>query len=628
MPTDRTRCRWVFLVLLAALGTAGQAPAEPRIELAEFSIRPMALRLGESFEIRARAVAVGVPLGSFVLRTADDARREDAIPGFPLYSGGKYYVAENGQYLLKDNGSLDRDARQGAFAIEISTKGWREGVTRFAFFASRRPSEGPFVAARHDFAVAVRGDRVLIEDLGASGLNQSRAIKGFDVRPATVAAGEPVDVSLQVATAAFQGIRIGDPFFIDAADTLPGFSYDPEKKRSFYGDQPDRLIADNGRLDRDQAAGAIAIRWNTEGWRVGVHHFLLELAGISGSTIDQRSFAVKVRGPNDRLEVTVEESHSFASGTHFGRFLPLRGGPLLCDDRISLDQGRTWQSGTGGFGAGGGQLADGSILGLEYRCLPEEGSEGWYRCEKSVSAGGARLFEKGQARLFVPEAKAAMGHGFHPGPLFMRSIIERGDGSLVALMAGWFKSDTALCPYGRGRPYSRSYVCESTDRGATWRYLTTIGYDRIGSEGYNEGSMRRLPSGQWLAVLRTGNERDANCQDNPIMWSVSHDEGRTWSPPERTGLEGAYPSLAVLSDGRVAISYGRPGAMLAFSSDGGRTWTDPTCVDATPYSGYTDVVELSPGVLLVGFGAQAFLDPKTGERSDQLRLARVRYRQR
>ena len=68
--------------------------------------------------------------------------------------------------------------------------------------------------------------------------------------------------------------------------------------------------------------------------------------------------------------------------------------------------------------------------------------------------------------------------------------------------------------------------------------------------------------------------------------------------------------------------------MLVFSADGGRTWTDPTCVDAAPYSGYTDVVELGPGALLVGFGVPGYLDPATNSRDDQLRLARVRYEKR
>jgi Neuraminidase (sialidase) len=85
--------------------------------------------------------------------------------------------------------------------------------------------------------------------------------------------------------------------------------------------------------------------------------------------------------------------------------------------------------------------------------------------------------------------------------------------------------------------------------------------------------MRRLLSGNLVAVLRTVNDRD--CQDNPIMWSISRDEGQSWSAPQRTGVDGAYPSLAVLSNGRVVMSYGRPEIMLIFSDDGGRTWTAP-----------------------------------------------------
>lgn len=325
------------------------------------------------------------------------------------------------------------------------------------------------------------------------------------------------------------------------------------------------------------------------------------------------------------LEVTVEQSEPFSAGTHFGKFIKLRDGTILCGEKRSTDGGKTWTPVAGGFGSGGEELRDGSIIGLEYRCLPIEDKVGWYSNTRFVSKDAGRTFAQDLARFDVPEAKGAKGHAFHPGPLFMRSIIERKDGSLVALMAGWFKSDTEICPYGNERPYSRSYLCESTDRGATWKYLTTLGSGAIGSEGYNEGSMRRLPSGDWLAVLRTGNPNDRQHPDNPIMWTLSRDEGRTWSEPQRTGIIGVYPSLAVLSDGRVVMSYGRPGAFVVFSGDGGKTWTDPTRVDATRYSGYTDVLELSPGTLLVGFGTRGFLDPQTNTRSNQIRLARVRY---
>ena len=611
------------LCAMAAAGGTG-----PRITLAEFRIEPMALRAGDSFVVRARAVATGVRLGSFLLRTADEVAKQQTIPGFPLYANGKYYMAEDGRYFLMDNGKHDRDPRQGAFAVEVTTRGWKEGAHTFALFASCRPHKGPFVAARHDFAVAVKGRRVTIRDVGDSPLNSSRTITEFSVEPTAVEPGQPVRVSLRVRPPGLRAVQLTNPFYIAASEALAGFRYDAAKKKSFYGKRPDGTVADNGEADRDPARGRFVVEMATGGWPSGVHHLVLNAIGHSGTAVDYRAFAIKVSDPRDRLDVTVEPSARLGPGTHFGAFVRLRDGTLLCGDRLSQDGGRTWRGKTGGFGVGGVQLRDGSVLGLAYRCFPVKAKGGWYTVEKFVSGDNGRHFDKTQAQVHVPEARAAMGHGWHPGPLFMRSIVERADGSLVALMAGWFKSDTVPCPYGRGRSYSRTYVCESGGRGQTWRYLTTIGCAHIGSEGFNEGSMRRLPDGQWLAVMRTGNARDFKCQDNPIMWSVSRDEGRTWSPPKRTGLQGAYPALAVLGDGLLVIGYGRPGAMIAFSADGGRTWADRTCVDATPYSGYTGVVEIGAGQLLVGFGAQGYLDPRTGIRDNQLRLARVRYRRR
>jgi hypothetical protein len=600
-----SRCLGVGLLLPSGVATAAQ------IVLQDFSVVPVALHLGDSFVVRARAVTKNVKLGSFLLRTASEVKKGDFLPGFPLQSNRCCYVSEGGTIHLLDNGALDRDKAAGAFALEVSTKGWREGRCELAFFASNRPASGPFVAARHDFAVMVHGEQVTIEDLGGSSPARSVAITGFVVKPATVEAGQAVAMTVRFAPEKVARLQITNALFIGQTEVLPGFSYDPAKKKSVL-----EVPAQNGET---------AFRLDTAGWLRGAHHLLLQALSASGRAVDERPFAFQVRGPQDRRQITVEPPTLLGEGTHFGRFAKLSDGTLLCGEKLSRDGGRTWEDGTGGFGEGAEQLRDGHVIGLAYRCLPIKEKEGWYTVTRSLSPDGQR-FDRDEVQMFVPEAKGAMGHGPHVGPLFMRSILERKDGSLVAYMAGWFKSDVALCPYGHGRPYSRSYVCESADGGKTWRYLTTIGYEQIGSEGYNEGSMRCLPDGSWLAVMRTGNAHDLDCQDNPIMASFSRDEGRTWSKPQRTGLKGCYPSLAVLSDGSLVMSYGRPGAMIAFSGDGGRTWTDETCVDATVGSGYTDVVELEPGLLLVGFGTQGYFDGRTGERTDGLRLARVRCR--
>ena len=613
------------LVVLTSIGQVCLAQSGARIEFVDFRVEPAEVRLGDSFVIHARAVATGVELGSFILRTADEVDKDDTIPGFPLYSSDKYYMVDGGRYFLMDNGKLDENPEDGAVAIRIQTRGWTEGVRTFALFASRRPFEGRFIAARHDFAVIVEDDLVVIEKLGPAAAGGSRVITRFEIGPTTIDPGEPVTISLDVRPGAARQIELTDPYYIAPQDTLPGFRYVEDKKKSLY-EPPGILLEAKAKGTRKSASPSIVFTIDTADWPPGVHHLALNLLGRSGKPVDYRNFAVKVTGPADRLDVTVDQSYNFAPGTHFGRFIKLSDGTLLSEDKRSTDGGRTWLEQTGGFGVGGQQLADGRVLGMAYRCLPVEGKEGQYTVERFLSIDEGRSFEKTEAAVLVPEATAAMGHGPHVGPLFMRSIVERPDGSLVALMAGWFKSDKTPCPYGRGRPYSRTYVCESDADGRTWRYLTTIGYDRIGSEGYNEGSMRRLPGGELLAVMRTGSEKDPACHDNPIMWSTSRDEGRTWSDPRRTGVEGAYPALAALDDGLVVMSFGRPGAMIVFSADNGRTWTDPNVIDATPYSGYTDVVQTGPGELLLGFGTRDYLDAKTGYRQDQLRMARVRYR--
>ena len=601
------------------------AEPSPRIRLEEFRIEPMELRLGESFIIRAQAVATGTKLGSFLLRTANEVKPQDAPVGFTFHSGSLAYVAADGQQFLKDNGKLDHDPREGIFAIEVNTRGWKQGRQVFAFFASNRPAAGTFTAARHEFAVVVKGERVTIEDLGGAADGASGVITACTAEPAQVTPGQKVVVRVTLHSASVKGVQLTNPYYILEQQTLLGFCFDAAKKKSFFGAAQEAVIADNSSGDGDPAQGSIVLELATQGWPAGVHHLVLNAMGAANRVLNYRNFVIKVAGPRDQFRVSVEPSEMFSPGTHFEQFLPLREGAVLCAGKVSTDGGRQWQGPTGGFGVGGTQLKNGNVIGLEYRCLPLAGREGWYGTTRSISTDGGKHFTKTQAEFHVPEAKAAQGHGLHRGPLFMRSIIERQDGSLVALMAGWFKSDTALCPYGRGRPYSRSYVCESSDGGRTWCYLSTLGYAQIGSEGYNEGSMRRLPNGDWLAVLRTGNASDSKCQDNPIMWTRSRDEGRTWLEPARTGVQGAFPSLAVLPDGVVAMSYGRPGAMVVFSTDGGQAWTDPTCVDATPYSGYTSVTSLGAGELLVGFGVQHRLDSQTGQREDQLRLARVHY---
>ena len=113
--------------------------------------------------------------------------------------------------------------------------------------------------------------------------------------------------------------------------------------------------------------------------------------------------------------------------------------------------------------------------------------------------------------------------------------------------------------------------------------------------------MKKLPNNEIVAVLRTGNMTDSVCHDNPVMVSRSSDDGRSWKKPWRSGVNGAYPDVALLSDGMLALSTGRPGAYVLFSADNGDSWQDLTLVDAADHSGYTALIETRPGEILVAF---------------------------
>ena len=83
-------------------------------------------------------------------------------------------------------------------------------------------------------------------------------------------------------------------------------------------------------------------------------------------------------------------------------------------------------------------------------------------------------------------------------------------------------------------------------------------------------------------------------KDNPLCLFFSGDDGLTWSPPHRSGVDGVYPSLVVMSNGILACSYGRPGAKIMFSTDNGNTWTDHTSINVERYSGYSWIVAVGP----------------------------------
>ena len=600
----------VAIVTLNPLLTSNRVSAAA-IELTEVRIdRPDA----HSFRLTLAASGDGIEVGSYGMRTY--AKTSQDLPGFAARNGYQYLVSghsrTNANHMLLDGGPADENPSEGVVCVTVDTTGWPDGEYFFLAYADNRPAPGSYVTDKCLVYVAIADG-----ELGRTWIKGVRlAIKNLRVDPPEVDPGESFCVSAQYddpATGAME-FALTCPYTVGPEEVPPGFQYDADEKLCW--------------LKTAQPDGSFLV--STKGWEPGVHHLTL-LAGLAigkapPEMSEYRDFAVKVRG-NSRFEVTIESRTLLGPGTHFAEFCKLTDGSVLAHGKVSRDGGRTWQPLNQIPMAH--QLSSGEILGLGFHTEPVPGRPGHLVGTRFVSSDGGKTVQKEKILLHVPEATGGIGHAAVNGPLFYRSIIEQPDGTLLAAMYGWFRGDDVPVPGQAGSTYYRTFLVSSTDQGKTWAFLTTVAYDPgIGTEGYCEPAIRRLPDGDLLAMLRTGGNNRPFWQDNPLCQARSSDGGRTWAKPDRTGVEGVAPDLCVMSDGTLACSYGRPGADLMLSTDNGRTWTDHACIHPERYSGYTAVCEIEPGVLLYGYGVMNCLDENTGRRANQLWTARIRVKPR
>lgn len=636
----RIICSLNFILPMGFMSIYCFAASKPRIRITSFNLSHEVVSLGESFEVHITAETKGdVVIGSYVVRISHPVKKEEVLHGFDLYKNNRAYISEKGSNLLMDNGERDLDPQKGAFGIRINTADWPEGIHYLTIFAHNRPYRGSHIVDYHNFSATVKEGKVLLEDLGGRDAQPIDAFESFSVEPKVVDPGETFETRIKAAKSAPKVWRLHHPYTIPENETLPGFEFDKKARQAYYG-RNDVLI-DNGHEDLNPEDGILRVKLDTNGWPEGIHNFTIETAkdqavwrGPYNSGLDDyRDFAVKVRNPKDNLQVAVEPDRYFDEGTHFNTFFVLSNNRVICDNKYSDDKGYTWRKynndslkwGTSHAQTGimAHEFSDGTAIGLAYRTLPKEDKNGVFTGKLyETNDGGKTIQGPSEAMFYVPRAVGSQGHAYHPGPLFMRSIVETKDGSLLALMCGWFDTDTRESPV-KGQNYRRSFLCRSTDQGRTWEYYSTIAYEpNWGSEGWNEGSLRRLPNGNLIAALRSGSD-SAAWKDNPLCLFFSDDDGKTWSEPHRSGVDGVYPSLVIMSNGILACSYGRPGAKIMFSKDNGKTWTDHTSINPERYSGYTWIVEVAPGELLYGFGVKNGLDPETGKRKDMLRLTNI-----
>lgn len=179
--------------------------------------------------------------------------------------------------------------------------------------------------------------------------------------------------------------------------------------------------------------------------------------------------------------------------------------------------------------------------------------------------------------------------------------IEMPDGSVVMGIIGYAIN-------GDSKNYA-SVMIRSTDKGQTWKYLSTMAGDPGGKlGGFYEPGIVRTKSGRLVTALRN------HAPDNAIWVTYSDDAGKTWVPVFKTAMIGHPVDLIQLSDGRLMATYGiregrhtsPAGIRACFSNDNGRTWDLSTEVqlrnDLVNWDlGYPESLELSDGTVLTAY---------------------------
>jgi hypothetical protein len=157
-------------------------------------------------------------------------------------------------------------------------------------------------------------------------------------------------------------------------------------------------------------------------------------------------------------------------------------------------------------------------------------------------------------------------------------------------------------------------VCESTDDGVSWRWLSAIpARPGDSTAAYHELHGVETADGRIIVHIRNHNKPN----ENETLQTESTDGGKTWTVPRPLGVWGLPSFLTRLRDGRLLMTYGYrrdPGGNQArLSLDAGRTWSEPLSIsaDATTFDlGYPSTVELADGTLLTAWYERMKDSPK------------------
>jgi hypothetical protein len=300
-------------------------------------------------------------------------------------------------------------------------------------------------------------------------------------------------------------------------------------------------------------------------------------------------------------------SHHFMEARRAGRYPEAYGWQVR-----SKDGGFTWEDYGAPLAPSGCTLADGTSLFLGMLTGKEPGSAKGRTHEQALGVlwrtddSGETWTGPDYVPVTGPATRASSRYDTYNYVGFTRSIVECGDGSLLACANTFFEGDR----------HFRVAVYRSRDRGMSWAYAATVACrsaseDEVerGFEGYDEPVLTVLADGMLACHMRTGSWL-------PLHQSFSRDDGATWSPPVPLGWPGVFPDCVRSALGPLLLSTGRPDVRLVASVDG-RTWgwhtpvwhaTRPggvakgrEVVERT--CGYTGIRETTPGNFLLVMSA-------------------------
>ena len=264
---------------------------------------------------------------------------------------------------------------------------------------------------------------------------------------------------------------------------------------------------------------------------------------------------------------------------------------------ISRDNGKSWTEKlrNNDFYISSMFKKAGVLYGIVYFTYPVSSTE--ERMIYWTSVNNGKTWSKKEGMVKAPDGKHFKPGGMNSiwgSMLFHRGMKVMKDGSIQGVMYGYFDGDPS---------YSSVWV-KSTDNCATWEIVSTIAKgipegEPAKAEGYCEPNFAITRDGSILCVMRIGSYL-------PLYQSRSRDNGLTWSTPvvlpglSGKSLQSVYPQLLLMKNGVLALTYGRPGTRIAFSTDGcGYNWDYAKETYEGETTGYSGIVESKPGRLLL-----------------------------